>query len=181
MGLEQNSSGKTFLSIADGSIVRRYKEANERTKQRITKTGKVVHEEHFSTLSGLIDGFGKREHEYGVDFEITVKDGEQVYQLSMPFSSRYASSFMKALPNVDLTKEVKLRPWSLKDGEKTITGITLYQPDKIAPFYTKEAPNGLPEMVQVKVKGKITYDDDAMMSFLFAKSIQQLAESKVPF
>jgi hypothetical protein len=181
MGLENQSSGKVFLSIADGSIVRRYKEANDRTKQRITKTGKTVHEEHFTTISGIIDGISKRDHEYGCDLELTIKDGEDVFQLSMPYSSRYASSFMKALPNVDLTQPLKLRPWSLKDGEKTITGITLYQPDKIAPYYTKEQPNGLPEMVQVKIKGKVTWDDSDMNAFLFAASVKQLADSKVPF
>jgi len=181
MALEQSSSGKTYLSIADGKLVRRHKEANAQTQTRITKTGKTVHEEYFNALSGTITGIEKRDHEYGTDLSLTVQDGDQEYIVQMPYSSRYSSSLMKALPNVDLTQPLKLRPWSLKDGEKTITGITLYQPDKIAPYYTKEQPNGLPEMVQVKIKGKVTWDDSDMNAFLFAASVKQLADSKVPF
>jgi hypothetical protein len=64
-------------------------------------------------------------------------------------------------------------PWSMidsKDATKKVTGITCYQGAKIAPFYTKEDPKGLPEMVQVKVKGKVTWDDTDMMDFLFAEA-----------
>ncbi len=33
-------------------------------------------------------------------------------------------------------------------------------------FYTKDTPNGLPELKQVKVKGKLTWDDSDTMEFL---------------
>jgi len=59
------------------------------------------------------------------------------------------------------------------DPSRKITGITLYQNDgngwvKVLPYYTKENPNGLPEMVKVKIKGKESWDDTDMMDFLFA-------------
>ena len=61
-------------------------------------------------------------------------------------------------------------PWAIKDkmdATKTITGITLYQDgEKIAPYYTKEDPKGLPQMVKIKVKGKEQWDDSDMMTFL---------------
>ena len=61
-------------------------------------------------------------------------------------------------------------PWAMKDkndATKTITGITLYQDgNKIAPAYTKEDPNGLPQMTKIKVKGKEQWDDSDMMLFL---------------
>jgi hypothetical protein len=53
------------------------------------------------------------------------------------------------------------------DPTKTITGVTLYQDgNKIAPYYTKEDPNGLPQMQKIKVKGKEQWDDSDMMAFL---------------
>lgn len=57
-----------------------------------------------------------------------------------------------------------------KDATKTVSGITLYQGGKIAPAYTRDNPNGLPEMEKItqKIKGKMTttWDDTAMMEFL---------------
>ena len=65
-------------------------------------------------------------------------------------------------------------PWSMvdkNDPAKKVTGVTMYQNDgngmvKIAPAFTKDAPNGLPEMQQIKVKGKVTWDDSDMTEFL---------------
>ena len=61
-------------------------------------------------------------------------------------------------------------PWAMKDKNdptKTITGVTLYQDgNKIAPYYTKEDPNGLPQMKKIKVKGKEQWDDSDMMAYL---------------
>lgn len=176
MALENYGSGKIFLSIADGKLVRTFKEANENTKQRINKNGKVVHEQTFDAITGLLTGVSKRENEYGIFIEISMKDGEDNYQISAQFSGRYSSSFMKALPNVTTAEPVRLLPWSMvdkNDPSKKVTGITLYQNDgngwvKIAPYYTKEDPKGLPQMVKAKIKGKIVWDDTEMLDFLFA-------------
>jgi hypothetical protein len=74
------------------------------------------------------------------------------------------------LPNIDLSKEIRFMPWAMKDKNdptKTITGITMYQDgEKLAPYYTKEDPKGLPQMVKIKVKGKEQWDDSDMMSYL---------------
>jgi hypothetical protein len=175
MALENFSSGKKFLSIADGKLVQTFKEAQPGTKERINKNSKVVHEMHYDAIVGEIIAIGKKENDYGIFLTVDIKDGADIYQISTQFSGRYSSSFLKALPNIDLANPVRLLPWSMvdkNDASRKITGITLYQNDgngwvKIAPYYTKENPNGLPEMVKIKVKGKETWDDSAMMDFLF--------------
>lgn len=171
MALSQLGGTNTiYLSVADGNLVRQHKQANERTTERITKTGKLVFEERFKDLTGKLTNLDTRENDYGKQWQLTFTDGEGTYIVSLPFSSRYASSFLKALPNVQLGKELRFMPWAMKDkldATKTITGITLYQDgNKIAPAYTKEEPNGLPQMVKIKVKGKEQWDDSAMMEFL---------------
>jgi hypothetical protein len=171
MALSQlGGTNTTYLSVADGNLVRQHKQATERTTERITKTGKLVFEEKFKDLTGKLTNLDTRENDYGKQWQLTFKDGEDTYIVSLPFSSRYASSFLKALPNLNLAKEVRFMPWAMKDkldATKTITGITLYQDGvKIAPAYTKEEPNGLPQMVKIKVKGKEQWDDSAMMEFL---------------
>ena len=67
------------------------------------------------------------------------------------------------------------------DATKKVTGITMYQNDgngfvKIAPAFTKDKPNGLPEMKQIKVKGKVTWDDSDMCEFLEAKAKECFAK-----
>lgn len=159
-----------YLSVADGNLVRQHKEANQHTTQRITKTGKVVHEEFFKELTGKLTNISTRENDYGKQWQLTFVDDEATFIVSIGYSSRYAASFLKALPNINLNKEFRLMPWAMKDKTdptKTITGITLYQNDvKIAPYYTKDNPNGLPQMQKIKVKGKEQWDDSEMMAFL---------------
>ena len=171
MALSQLGGTNTiYLSVADGNLVRQHKQATERTTERITKTGKLVYEERFKDLTAKLVKIDTKENDYGKQWQLNFTDGEVTYIVSLPFSSRYASSFLKALPNVNLYKEVRFMPWAMKDkndATKTITGITLYQDgNKIAPAYTKEEPNGLPQMTKIKVKGKEQWDDSDMMLFL---------------
>lgn len=159
-----------YLSVADGNLVRQHKEANQYTTQRITKTGKVVHEEFFKDLTAKLVSIATRENDYGKQWQLSFQDEDTTFVVSIGYSSRYAASFLKALPNVNLSKQIRLMPWAMKDKNdptKTITGITLYQDgNKVAPYYTKEDPNGLPQMQKIKVKGKEQWDDSDMMAFL---------------
>jgi len=177
-----------YLSVADGNLVRQHKQATERTTERITKTGKLVYEERFKDLTAKLVNIDTKENDYGKQWQVTFTDEGVTYIVSLPFSSRYASSFLKALPNADLSKELRFMPWAMKDkndATKTITGITLYQDgEKIAPAYTKEDPNGLPQMTKIKVKGKEQWDDSDMMLFLenMANNIfNSKAEDETPF
>ena len=169
-----NGSNTIYLSVADGYLVRSHKEANSNTTQRVTKTGKLVHEEKFKDLTAKLVGAETKENDFGKQWCLKFVDGEENYIVNMPYSSRYSASFLKALPNIDLSKNVKFMPWSMvdkNDPAKKVTGVTMYQNDgngmvKIAPAFTKDAPNGLPEMKQIKVKGKVTWDDSDMTEFL---------------
>jgi hypothetical protein len=174
MALSKQSSNTIYLSVTDGNLVRSFREATADTVQRVTKTGKLVHEEKYKDLVALLVGAETKENDFGKQWCLKFKDGEDNYIVNMPYSSRYSASFFKALPNIDLTKLVKFMPWSMNDKQdaiKKITGITCYQNDgngfvKIAPAFTKDSPNGLPEMKQIKVKGKLKWDDSDMTEFL---------------
>lgn len=172
------NAGTVYLSVANGKLVRQHKEANANTVSRENKVGKLVHEEFFRDLTGVITKIETKENDYGKQWQITFSDGDERYMVQMPYSGRYSSSFLKALPNATPGKPVKFSPWEMQDknnAAKKVTGVTLYQEDgdgwvKIPSAYTKEDPNGLPEMKKVKVKGKETWDDFEMMNYLEEKA-----------
>lgn len=193
MALSQLSEKTIYLSVADGSIIRQHKEATEFTKERVTKTGKLVHEQKYKDLSGILVSVQTRENDFGKQWSLKFKDGEDVYIINLPYSSRYSSDFLKKLPNIDLSNVVKFAPYSFADKQtqKQITGITLYQNgNKVESAYTKDNPNGLPQMKQIKVKGVTTWDDTDMMEFLEQKTASlfsnqstanDIAEDETPF
>lgn len=174
MGLNKHEGG-TFLSISDGKIVRRHEsEIKGKTVSRVNKLGKTVFEEKFDDIEGVIadlrfkpDTSGKG---YGDQYVLVIQDAKDTYNINVQQDSRYATSLLKCLPNVDLIKPVRLMPWSMPDkinATKTVTGITLWQDKvKILPAYTKEDPNGLPDMKKIKLKGKDTWDAYEMNEFL---------------
>ena len=181
MALSQlGGTNTTYLSVSDGNLVRQHKTANERTTERVTKTGKLVYEERFKDLTATLVNISTRENHYGKQWQLEFKDGDATYIVSMPYSSRYASSFLKALPNINISEPLRFMPWAMKDKNdpsKTVTGVTMYQSnEKIAPAFTKENPNGLPQMEKIKVKGKEQWDDSAMMEYLEQKAYKIFAD-----
>jgi hypothetical protein len=169
MALGQNNNA-IFLNIADGKIIRRFQSATKDSKERVlTKgpnTGKVVHEEHYSFVEGLITDIQTKDSDYGKSWVVTIDDEGEKYILQMDYSGGYSSAFLKALPNVDLSQKVKLSPKMTIEGDKKKTTLFINQGGTAAKhFYTKDNPNGLPQMVQKKVKGKMQWDDSEMMEF----------------
>jgi hypothetical protein len=167
MGAIQTNSAKVFLSISDGKICRRVQSPTATSTQRTTKDGRIVHEELYSGWEGKITNIGTRDSDYGKEWQITIEDNDGTAILSMKYSSGYANSFLKALPNVDLSKNVKLTPKVNIEGDKKRTVLFINQDGKAIKWYfTKETPNGLPGLKKVKIKGVETWDDSDMMDFL---------------
>jgi len=160
-------SNAIFLSIADGKISRRRHEPNEKTVTRTTKQGKVVHEEFYKGWKGRITDIQVREHkEYGKFWNVTLTDDDGDAILQMNYSSGYSAAFLKILPNIDLLTDVIISPSMKMEGEKKKTSVFVTQHGKpLKHFYTKDSPNGLPQLKKIKVKGKEQWDDSDMMEF----------------
>jgi hypothetical protein len=157
-----------FLSIADGKISRRVKSPTETSVQRTTKEGKVVNEEIYKGWSGRITDVKTKDHDqYGKFWMVTLADENGEAILQMNYSSGYASAFLKTLPNVDFTQDVNIVPNMKIEGDKKKTTLFITQNGTpLKHFWNKENPGELPQMVQKKVKGKLTWDDSDMMEYL---------------
>ena len=164
-----NSSSSIYLSIADGKIVRRFKEPTASSKQRTSKTGKIVHEESYDYVSGVITDISTKDSEYGKFWNVRLQDGSDTYVLQFQYSGGNASSFLKAIPNADLAKEIKIKPRVEMNGDKKRTTVMLIQDDTIIRWkWTKDNPGDLPSLKKVKVKGVEQWDDSDMMEALEA-------------
>ena len=172
MGAVEQSNA-IYLTIADGKISRKVKEPTGKSVQRTNKNGRVVNEEFYKGWKGFITDIQVRDtKEYGKFWNITLSDDEGDAILQMNYSSGYSAAFLKTLPNVDLSTEVMITPKLTIEGEKKKTSLFISQVDETGKWkalswaYTKDQPNGLPELRQIKVKGKITWDDSDIMEFL---------------
>lgn len=167
MGLEKNERA-TYLSIGDGKITKRVKEPTEGSVSRTTKENKIVHEEIYDSVSGIITNITVKEHDsYGKFWNVSITDGEDKYILQMNYSGGYSSAFLKQLPNVDFSKRVHISPSMKKEGDKKKVTLFINQNKQaLKHYFTKDNPGELPQMVQKKVKGQMIWDDSDMMEFL---------------
>ena len=97
-------------------------------------------------------------------------DGEK-YRFSTPFEGSTTSTFLGFLKNANLKKPLALKPTSEKivkeGGEERERQTILVQQDGnyMKQYYTKDTPNGLPPMKQVKINGKMIWDKTDMIDF----------------
>jgi hypothetical protein len=162
-----------YYTISDGKICRQHKQPVEGSIERVNKTGRTVHETFHKALKGRITDIQAKDTDFGKQWIVTLQDETgQNEKLQFQYSSGYANGFLRALPNVDPSKEVIIAPnMQEKDGKKKTT-VFLSQLDsdgKWSPLkwhYTKDEPNGIPDLEQKKVKGKTVYDDSEIMEFL---------------
>lgn len=190
----RNSSFKTYLSIFGGEIVQEWrkeepsedkipagKELQTREISQGKNAGKTVWYVGYDYLAGMLSDVSlDTEGDFGARIILTVKDVDDTYVLTLPVNSSYGNDFLMKMENIDLSKEVSFEPWQMdKDAWYNLTkkktkngrsGLTIRQDDeKVPKAYTKEEPNGLPEL-QIKKVGKETkVNDDDRMIFLYER------------
>ena len=175
----ESQGGYTYLSFSKGRFTKRVPEGTENAKPRVLEMGpnegKTVWEITYDTLEGQILQIEVTEGAYGdrlnIYLDVTIEgDPEEILKIEMPFSSSYAKSFLKRLPNIDFSKDVVLRGYDILDKAKGRTNYYLVptQNGKIESAYTKENPNGFPDMKKIKVKGKDVWDDSEQLDFFKA-------------
>jgi len=168
MGLNQSQSESViFLQIANGKIVRQVKTKTENSVSRVNKLGREVHELFYDSITGEISDIATRESEYGKSWVVSIKSEGKLYKLEFNYSSGYATTFLKALPNVSFGNNVTLSPKLIIDGDKKKSVLFISQDGKgLKHYFTKDNPNGLPDLKKIKIKGKESWDDSDRMEFL---------------
>jgi hypothetical protein len=182
-GLGQRETSKScYVGFSKGVFIKRVEQPTADTITRALtmgpNAGNEVHELHFQTITGQLVDIKKDIHEtYGASWEFIIdttvegQDPEQII-LKMGYDNGHAKSFIKKLPNIDTNKDLLLKAFdnfTPQGTDKVLNGFSIRhdgEKETIKPAYTRDEPNGLPEMKVVKVKGKDVYDDHEQMIFL---------------
>lgn len=160
MGFIERDNKVYAIITADGALRIPSNEQNPLAEKRVVeKSDKSVvtkWELVKKGYKGTIESITFNEMDFGkminVAFKLEPGERDQVV-LSMNTASNYAFDFMKKLPNVDLTKEVSISPFSfIGDNGKSVKGITIWQGEdsnkvKVANYFSdgKTSINGMPE------------------------------------
>lgn len=167
MGLENRAEGN-FITILGGKFCQRVNENTPGAVMRTNKLGKTVYEKFYDSFTGKLVGIKTQDGTYGRSWIFSFRDAGEVYHLQLSYSNSFATAFLKMLPNIDLTKEMKVSP-SVKevDGKNKSSLFVNQDGVSVKHAYTKEAPNGMPNMVEVEIKGNKVWDDTDRLKFLY--------------
>lgn len=156
---ESNTARKYYKPIGGKFLLPTDAENEKAVRREITKDGVVIerwdipHDYLFGTITGISfyegqTNDGKKFKSLNVYLDPDEDTGEEPV-VSMNVSSREAQDFLSRLPNVDLTKEVRLQAYEFKD--KGSRGISIRQKDddgnftvKIENFFVESGAEGEP-------------------------------------
>lgn len=176
-GAKQNENQSIkFLNFQSGKFVQRVKPdttgATPRVLEKGPNAGTTVYELHFDSYEGAILNIETEASEYGQKLNIlldvsTEEEPDAKVKITLPLSSGPAKGFLSRLPVIDFKKDVCLCGYNIKsDAGKFNSYLVPYQDGvKLNPFFTKDTPNGLPQMQQIKVKGNLVWDDTEQIEF----------------
>ena len=174
MGLE-NHEGGNYITILGGRFCQRVPEGTEGAEQRTNKLGKTVWEKFYDSFTGKLVNIKTQDGAYGKSWVFDFKDNEEVYHLQLSYSNSFATALLKMLPNIDLTKEMKVQPDTKEvDGKKKSSLFVKQDGVNMKHAYTKDNPNGMPPMEEIVIKGEKVWDDTKRLVFLHDMVMTQI-------
>jgi hypothetical protein len=166
MGLDNRQAGN-YITILAGKLCQRVPEGTEGAIKRVNKLGNTVFEKFYDSFTGRLVDIKVQDGTYGKTWNFVFVDKDEPYILQLSYSNSFATALLKILPNIDLTKEIKVSP-SVKevDGKNRSTLFINQDGQALKHAFTRENPNGMPDMEQVTVKGVLVWDDTKRLEFL---------------
>ena len=167
MGLD-NRQGGNFITILGGKFCQRVDENTPGAVKRVNKLGNTVFEKFYDSFTGKLLDIKVQDGNYGKTWNFVFQDKEKIYTLQLSYSNSFATAFLKMLPNVDFSKEMKVSPSSKEVDGKNKNSLFISQNGVVLKHaFTRENPNGMPDMEQVVVKGVTVWDDTKRLEFLY--------------
>lgn len=170
MGSFVEEDKKRYVQVMDGQMVERVRPHTPGSIHRVNKLGKEVWEKHHAAYEGTITKIAREDSQFGMRLAIEFDRKDVV---TVPWSSRYAKTFLAVFPNIELDNKIRLRPFDFVPDDKPdkrIRGWNVWQDDvKVEEAYARER---LPQMKQVMVKGNKVWDDTELMDALWEGALK---------
>lgn len=177
-------SDGTFREKVDketpGAKFREYEVKDSKTKETV-KGSKW--ELVYNNIVGHIESIDFFSGDYGKQIHVKISDQDEDVIWAQDVSSQFTEDFLKKLPNVDLSRPVKLVPFAFTtETGKLKKGITLYQGDtKVTNFFYDGVKNvnGYPDPEK---PGAEMENDDWKVYFIKARQflVDYTAKNVIP-
>lgn len=176
-GFGSRRGAAEFWQIRNGYLAKRVQEGTPESYPVTKKDGSVYYEIRQDYFVGRLKKVEVRAHEeYGDFLKLTLVAKGTNYSIEMDLNSGYAFGFLSTIPNADLEHIIQLTPsYTEKDGKKTSKIFLQQESGWLKQYFTKENPNGLPELKKIKIKGKDTWDNSDRMDWFKEVLIPKLS------
>jgi hypothetical protein len=178
--LGNNTESKTYwLKPVNGKFEWGVKDKREGFIAKVVETsdGKKVtkYVKEFDYIEGSLSDVYSEDSDYGKRWVVKITDNDEVYIITFKYSSGYSKSFLNQIERIDLSKLVKVS-CTYKEEEKngkTVknTAIWLSQKTQSGAYgwvgfkYSKDNPQGRPDLKEVVVRGEKIYDDTDQLAY----------------
>ena len=171
LGIKTNA---TYLNVRNGKLYRYSKTKEEGTTTILNKKGEEKYYFIYDYIEGYITKMSTRtENLLGIEklfLSVQFVDGTETYYINMDVDSKYFEAFCCIIPNVNLARPLRMVPNQKEVDGKMKSSLFLVQDSQMVKwFYTKENPQGRPEVdVTLNKKGEVVdYDREARNKFYF--------------
>ncbi len=175
---ERNSM--QFWTVKNGLLCKRCEENTEGAVKQTKEDGTVYYEIQRPNFTGRLKKVEVRTHdEYGKFLGLHfVANGEAV-KIEMKFDSGYGFGFLTTIPSAKIDGLILIAPYFKdQDGKKEskifVKDETCEGKEWCKQFFTKENPNGLPQLVETTFKGKKVWDNTERLSYFENELIPKL-------
>lgn len=184
MGLGNNTTS-TYVDMRNGKIYR-YSKTNEMGTTPVqNKSGDVKYYFIYDFIEGTVVNFSTREEEVvgktKLILQIHLVDKGENYVLKIDTNSSYFRMFCSVLPNVDFNFPVRFIPRIKEEnGVKKASLIVVNNNTPCKFFFTKENPNGKPEIILSKNKKGDIVDIDRDEELEFFMNLLTQTKKRLP-
>ena len=178
MGLNERETQTTFLSLTKKGWAVRVAKDDPNAVMRINANNKEVFERFFESVEGYLVDIKVVQKDLGKGLvtliEFKLFDGSQNYTISLGYHDGRAKSILHRLPNIILSKPIKIKALYFKNEDSIALGIyqdgnTNTHPEHktVNRFWNRESPD-LPqfEVIDMGPHEKAKVNDTKQMVFL---------------
>lgn len=136
MALETRNNGimTTYLQIdyTRGSLYVYSKDEKDGYEKHVSTKGNVSYRMYVNAVTGVIQTAYIRDSKFGgKDFILTLSDGDERYSIIFPQADSAYQSLAKLLPNIDVSKLVRISVYNAEYNGKTYLNVSVSYPNEL--------------------------------------------------